>query len=103
MERSAVNAVIQGSAADLIELAMLLIDNTVPNPIGEELARLNFKLLMQVHDEILGKCPTEHADRCVELVREAMSNPYKYHGLNPLRCATPADVGKGKTWFEAKH
>lgn len=102
MERSAVNAVIQGSAADLIQLAMLLIDNTVPNPIGEELAKLNYRLIMQVHDELLGMCPTENRERCVELIREAMSNPYKYHNLAPLRCATPADVHYGKTWYEAK-
>ncbi|MEM6364059.1 MAG: DNA polymerase I, partial [Planctomycetota bacterium] len=87
-ERMAINTPIQGSAADLIKLAML--------KVAEQLRQsdLQAKLLLQIHDELLLETPAEEADSLAELVREAMTS------VMELQVPLKVDVATGKTWAE---
>lgn len=64
--RQCLNARIQGSSATMTKLAMIMIHN------NKELNDLGFKLLITVHDEILGQCPTKNSERVAELVSQLM-------------------------------
>lgn len=86
--RMCVNARVQGSAADLTKFAMLKISRC------EELKQLGFRLLIQVHDEIIGECPEENKDRVAELINECMVNAVKLS--IPFKC----DVEVTKCWYE---
>ena len=57
-ERNAINTPIQGSAADMSKLAMILVGN------DERLKELGFRLLIPVHDELIAECPKENAKKC---------------------------------------
>ncbi len=87
-ERTAVNTVIQGSAADLIKLAMLRVH--------EELARgkLQARLLLQIHDELVLEAPQEELPQVVPLVRECMA------GVWQLRVPLKVDVSVGENWAQ---
>ncbi len=89
-ERLAVNTVIQGSAADIIKLAMVRAHAR----LAEE--GLRARLVLQIHDELLVEAPREEAQRAGQLVAEAMIGAYD---LDP---ALSVDVGTGETWLEAK-
>ncbi|AEW93503.1 MULTISPECIES: DNA polymerase I [Streptomycetaceae] len=90
-ERMALNAPIQGSAADIVKIAMLRVDEALRRQ------RLRSRLLLQVHDEIvLEVAPGERAE--VEaLVRQEMSGAY------PLRAPLDVSVGVGDDWEAAAH
>lgn len=79
-ERQCVNARVQGSAADMAKLAMIAINN------DEKMKELDFHLLIQVHDEVIGECPKENmkeaSERLSYLMRTAPSNLIKL----PFRC-----------------
>jgi DNA polymerase-1 len=87
----ALNAPIQGSAADINKVAMLGVDKALTD------GRLRSRLLLQVHDElVLEIAPGERAE--VEaLVREQMGNAYK------LSVPLDVSVGSGRTWDDAGH
>ena len=89
-ERTAFNAVIQGSAADLIKQAML--------NIAARLKREAFpaKMLLQIHDELVFETPRARAGELGELVREEMSNAMA------LNVPLAVDLGLGETWFDTK-
>jgi DNA polymerase-1 len=89
-ERLAVNTVIQGSAADIIKLAMVRAHAR----LAEE--GIGARLVLQIHDELLVEAPREHAQRAGQLVAESMIGAYD---LDP---ALSVDVGSGDTWLEAK-
>jgi DNA polymerase-1 len=89
-ERAATNAPIQGSAADLIKLAMIRIHDDL------ERNGLPGRMLLQVHDELLFEVPRDHADALVERVRERMEHAMELSV--PLR----VDAGIGTNWLEAK-
>jgi DNA polymerase I len=90
-ERAALNAPIQGSAADIIKVAMLGVHR------GLAEAGLRSRLLLQVHDElVLEIAPGERAD-VEELVRREMGGAYK------LDVPLDVSVGVGRTWHEAAH
>ena len=88
-ERNAVNAPIQGSAADIIKIAMLRI--------YDKMREQQFKaqMLLQVHDELVFECPKLELDALTKLVKTEMENAYKLHV--PLT----VDVGVGHNWLEA--
>jgi DNA polymerase-1 len=87
--RQAVNTVIQGSAADVIKLAMLRVN---ASPV---LAALDARLILQVHDELLLEAPEQNAPAAaVELGRIMQS-------VAELRVPLKVDVGQGRTWAEA--
>lgn len=91
-ERTFVNALIQGSAADMAQKAMINIDNCA------ELRTLGVVLIMQVHDELIFECPKRNVARAIELIRPLMEQPFG----RPLRVAMPVSIGKGPTWASAK-
>ncbi|GAX89495.1 DNA polymerase I [Effusibacillus lacus] len=89
-ERAAQNTRVQGSAADIIKLAM--------NRIAAELKErgLKSRMLLQVHDELVFEVPGEELDIMKELVPEVMENAIK------LDVPLKADVAYGDTWYDAK-
>ncbi|MBQ8533630.1 MAG: DNA polymerase I, partial [Clostridia bacterium] len=89
-ERVARNAPIQGTAADIIKVAMV--------KVFERLEKENMKsrLILQVHDELIVEAPENEADRAAQIVKEEMQNAVS------LKVMLEADVHIGKTWFEAK-
>ncbi len=89
-ERVAINAPVQGAAADLIKIAMV--------KIGERLdrERLRAKLILQVHDELVVEAPESEADRALAAVREEMERAH------PLDVPLKVDVGRGPNWADLK-
>lgn len=89
-KRAAMNAPIQGSAADLIKIAMIKID--------EELLKNNYKscLISQIHDEVILKVYDDEKDKVQKLVTDIMENCVK------LKVQLKVDGGYAKTWFDAK-
>lgn len=78
-ERQAINTRVQGSAADMTKLGMINIYK------NKELRDLGFKMLLAVHDELIGECPIENAKRCGELMSECMLAPVKDFVI-PFKC-----------------
>ena len=91
--RQAVNTIIQGSAADIIKLAMLAVANNA------DLANLGAKILLQVHDELVLEVPLEHAEEAAMIVKACMENVCP-KGI-PLDVPLLAEWGVGKNWAEA--
>jgi DNA polymerase-1 len=87
-ERAAINAPIQGSAADLMKLAMIRVHRAL------KAQRPSARLLLQVHDELLLECPSMEVDPVSELVRAEMEGCY------PLRVPLTVSLGRGATWFD---
>lgn len=88
-ERNAINAPIQGTAADIIKIAMVRID--------ERLRRENMRaeMILQVHDELNFNCPPDEVERLKVILREEMEGAYQLDV--PLR----VDIGEGDNWLEA--
>jgi len=91
-ERQAINAPIQGSAADIVKNAMIKIS------VDGELEHLGFRLLMQVHDELIGQCPKETAQECAEIIKHYMENPF----LDPLSVPLVTEPKIVSNWKEGK-
>ena len=89
-ERVALNTPIQGTAADIIKLAMI----HVADALEEE--KLRSRLVLQVHDELILECPAEEADRASEILRREMENAAS------LSVKLRADVSRGENWYDAK-
>jgi DNA polymerase-1 len=89
-ERTAGNSPLQGSAADLIKIAMVRLHRSLRDH------GLKAHLLLQVHDELVVEAPLAAVDRTVELVREAMQ------GAAELSIPLVVDVGIGENWLDAK-
>jgi DNA polymerase-1 len=87
-ERTAVNTVIQGTAADLIKLAMLAVHRRLK---AENLAT---RMILQIHDELVFDVPDAELELVTELVRSEME------GVVPLRVPLKVDVKTGQTWAE---
>ncbi|WP_436416590.1 DNA polymerase I [Petrimonas sp.] len=88
-ERNAINAPIQGSAADIIKVAMIRIFNRL------EQEKLQSKMILQVHDELNFNVPTNELETVKKIVVEEMENAYK------LRVPLKTDCGVGENWLEA--
>lgn len=88
-ERNAINAPIQGSAADIIKIAMIRIAKR----IKEE--RLQSKMIIQVHDELNFSVPQNELEKIKEIVSYEMANAYL------MNVPLIADMGSGKNWLEA--
>lgn len=91
-ERTIINAVIQGSAADMCKRAMKLLHD------DPTLRRFNAHMNGQVHDELIIECPIEHAAACKDRVKSLMENLFS----KPLRVPMPVSVGIGPSWGTAK-
>jgi DNA polymerase-1 len=88
-ERTSINTPIQGSAADLIKLAMIEIHQEMQE------RELSSKMLLQVHDELVFEVPDKELEIMSELVRDKMENAMQ------LKIPIKVDVGVGKNWLEA--
>jgi DNA polymerase-1 len=88
-ERDAMNTPIQGSAADLIKLAMVRVDAAI------KAAGLKAQMVLQIHDELVFDVPLAEVDTLKEIVRREMSGAYDF-GV-PLEVG----IGSGKNWLEA--
>ena len=90
-ERAALNAPIQGSAADIIKVAMIEVDKALKD------AGLGSRMLLQVHDELLLEIASGEREQVEALVREQMGNAY------PLDVPLEVSVGYGRSWDAAAH
>nr|WP_199807970.1 DNA polymerase I [Streptomyces sp. NRRL S-350] len=90
-ERMALNAPIQGSAADIVKIAMLRVDDAL------RAAGLTSRMLLQVHDEIVLELAPGERERVETIVREQMAGAY------PLRAPLDVSVGVGANWEAAAH
>ncbi|MHA7664565.1 DNA polymerase I [Mycolicibacterium sp. HS_4_1] len=90
-ERAALNAPIQGSAADIIKVAMINVDRAMKD------AGLKSRILLQVHDELLFEVAEGERDALEKLVREQMGSAY------PLDVPLEVSVGYGPSWDAAAH
>jgi len=90
--RAAINTPIQGGAADIVNSAMVRIN------YSEELKELGWKLLLQIHDEVILEGPQETSEQALEIVKKIMENPLD----NPLRISLEADAKIADNWYEAK-
>ena len=88
-ERNAVNAPIQGSAADIIKLAMI--------KIHDELNQHNFetKMILQVHDELVFDAPKSEVEKVKPIIKEAMESAVK------TQVPLIVDFGQGENWLQA--
>ena len=89
-ERIALNTPIQGTAADLIKLAMIRVENALNEHFPEA------ELLLQVHDELIVECPEEIAPQVAELISREME------GIAKLSVPLMAEAKFGKSWYDAK-
>jgi DNA polymerase-1 len=90
-ERMALNAPIQGSAADIIKLAMLNVQGAI------EKEKLKSRLLLQIHDELILEVVSGEEEKISELVKREMGSAY------PLKAPLDVNAGLGLTWHEAAH
>jgi DNA polymerase-1 len=88
-ERMAINSPIQGSAADLIKVAMIRLSYTISE------RNLKSKMILQVHDELVFECPVKEEKEMKTLVRTEME------GARPLSVPLVVDMGWGENWNEA--
>ena len=88
-KRMAINMPIQGTAAEMIKLAMLDINRTL------ESENYRSRMILQIHDELLFESPEEEIDKLEEMVRDKMVNAM------PLIVPLVVDCGRGISWFDA--
>ena len=84
------NATIQGSAADLIKIAMVKASELLKSE------KLESRLLLQVHDELIFDVPEDEIEKMKVMIPELMSNAYK------MKTRLDSSLAIGKDWYEAK-
>jgi len=89
-EREAINAPIQGTAADILKIAMIRL----PEVIGEK--KLGAKMLVQVHDELLLECPDDELQETIQVIQQVMESAFK------IAIPLETDVAYGKNWGDLK-
>ncbi|EWM54576.1 DNA polymerase I [Ruminococcus flavefaciens] len=89
-KRIAMNTPVQGTAADLIKIAMINVYNRL------KAEKLDAKLILQVHDELIIESDTACAEKCAEILREEMQGVYE------MRVPLAVDVHTGHSWYDAK-
>ncbi len=89
-ERMAINTPIQGTAADLIKMAMIAISKELKNK------GLKTKMVLQIHDELLFECPKEEIEDIKKIIKDKMESAL------PLSVPLTVDIRTGKNWAEAK-
>ena len=88
-ERVAINAPVQGTAADIMKKAMLMVDSSLKD------SKVTAKLIMQVHDELVIESKEEDVKTVSDILKNSMSSAHKL--LVPLE----VDIGSGKNWDQA--
>ncbi len=89
-ERLAINTVVQGSAADLIKIAMVNLHRRI------ERESLPMKMLLQIHDELVFETPDAHAEAMTAIVKQEMESAMT------LRVPLRVEIGTGRDWFDVK-
>ena len=89
-ERMAMNTPIQGTAADILKMAMIKLQKEFDK------RNLNTKILVQVHDELVFDVPKNEVEEVIPVIRDIMENVYK------LSVPLKVDIEYGNTWYEAK-
>ncbi|WP_432800125.1 DNA polymerase I [Poriferisphaera sp. WC338] len=89
-ERLAINSVVQGSAADLIKVAMVNLHQRI------EKEKLPMRLLLQIHDELIIECPLDQCEAMGAILKEEME------GAMSMSVPLEVEVGSGASWYEAK-
>lgn len=89
-ERLAMNTPIQGSAADIIKMAMVKVYNSLKEN------KLKSKLILQVHDELILNVEKDELDKVKEIVKNSMEN------VMPLNVPLEVDMHEGESWYDAK-
>lgn len=89
-ERVARNMPIQGTAADIIKIAMVRVYGRL------EKEKLKAKLIMQIHDELIVEAPENETEKVIEILREEMENACR------MKVRLTADVNWGKSWYDTK-
>ena len=89
-ERAAINARLQGTAADIIRRAMVRMEAALAKQ------KLNAQMLLQVHDELVFEAPPEETQKLSAMVKHEMEQVY------PLEVPLVADIGVGENWRDAK-
>jgi len=89
-KRAAMNTPVQGTAADIIKLAMVRVDEALKQ------SGLDANLILQVHDELILECPPEQAEAAAALLQTAMEN------VVSLSVPLVAEVSVGQSWYETK-
>ena len=84
------NMPVQGTAADVIKLAMVRVHRRLAAEVPEA------KLLMQVHDELIAECPAELAEQVMRILEEEME------GAASFAVPLTAEAHTGETWYDAK-
>lgn len=90
--RAAINTPIQGSAADIVTAAMVRIF------YDKRLKDLGWKMLLQIHDEVILEGPKEHSEEALKIVKELMMHPVD----EPLRIKLEVDAKIAENWYDAK-
>jgi len=89
-EREAINAPVQGTASDIIKIAMLRLSKELPKKVPSA------KMILQVHDELVFECDADDVEKTAVLVKEIMEGAFK------LDAPLAVDVRAGKNWDEMK-
>ncbi len=88
-ERTAINAPLQGSAADIIKVAMIRLHRRLETELPEA------RMILQVHDELVVEAPADAAERAIDIMRQEMEQAVSLH------VTLTVDIGTGANWFEA--
>ena len=91
MERAAVNSRVQGSAADIIKLAMIRVSDTLKRELP------GASLVLQVHDELVLTCPGDQAEKAAEILKGEMESAIE------LQVPLTVETGTGENWLAAGH
>ncbi len=94
-ERKGINHPVQGTAGELIKLAMMDCEKS------KILKELKCRLISQVHDELLFRCPKENSKRALAIIKEIMETSLSRRGVT-MRVPVIAEGGTGATWGDAK-
>ncbi len=88
-ERTAINAPLQGSAADIIKVAMIRLHRKLKEQLPES------RMILQVHDELVIECPETLREEATAIIRDTMENAVE------LRVPLTVDIGHGRNWYDA--
>mmetsp|Transcript_10885 Transcript_10885/g.32322 ORF Transcript_10885/g.32322 Transcript_10885/m.32322 type:complete len:124 (+) Transcript_10885:3-374(+) len=91
-QRAAINTPVQGTAADVVMMAMLKVHR------HERLRALGWYMVLQVHDELILEGPEESKEEALAIVIDCMEKPFK----QPLSVDLTVDAKSAKTWYDAK-
>ena len=89
-ERVARNTPIQGTAADIIKIAMIRVSKRL------KAEKMKARLILQIHDELIVECPEEEREKASAIMKEEME------GAAKLRVPLTVDITSGKSWYDAK-